>query len=108
MPPPLWAAFGLAPREGGPAVVALSGVAIAGTLRGLGPFARPAYNESLLLLQAFMGVTAVMTLVLAAVGAGRKEAVGPLRPLAGSHSRNRLAHLPPPVAALTPPLQRAP
>src|SRR5436190_17433993 len=36
-----------------------------GTLRGYGPFARPVFNESLLLLQAFQGVTAVITLVLA-------------------------------------------
>src|SRR5260370_13914138 len=70
-PPLMWRAVRLGPREAATAVVALSGVAIAGTLRGLVPFARPASHESLLVLQAFMGVTPAMTLVLAAVGGGR-------------------------------------
>jgi two-component system, cell cycle response regulator len=64
--------------------VLLSGVAIWGTLRGYGPFARPTFNESLLLLQAFQGVSAVMTLVLAAAVAERTEAEDRLRRLAVS------------------------
>src|SRR5205807_2595287 len=37
-----------------------------GTLHGLGPFVRYTPNESLLLLQAFMGTMAMMTLLMAA------------------------------------------
>src|SRR5205807_5629185 len=38
-----------------------------GTLHGSGPFVRYTQNESLLLLQAFMGTMAMMTLLLAAI-----------------------------------------
>jgi integral membrane sensor domain MASE1 len=71
----LWAAFRFEQREAATVVVFLSGVAIWGTLRGFGPFARPTFNESLLLLQSFQGASAIMTLVLAAAVAERKEAV---------------------------------
>jgi len=52
----------------------LSGIALWGTLHGSGPFIRATPHESLLLLQAFMGVVAVTTTVLAAVVAERKTA----------------------------------
>src|SRR2546426_2503532 len=60
----LWAAFRFGQREAAATVVALSAIAIWGTLRGFGPFARGTQNESLVLLQAFVAVTAVMTLAL--------------------------------------------
>ncbi|HYK81785.1 MAG TPA: MASE1 domain-containing protein [Gemmatimonadales bacterium] len=103
----IWAAFRFGPREAASVVVALSGIAIAGTLRGFGPFARPAYNESLLLLQAFMGVTAVMTLVLAALVAERKEQEGQLRHLALSDPLTGLANYRQLVAALDAEIQRS-
>jgi signal transduction histidine kinase len=62
----VWAAFRFGPRVASVALVVLSGAAIWGTLRGFGPFASGPPNEALLLLQAFMGVAAVMTLALAA------------------------------------------
>jgi len=67
----VWAAFRLGRREASTAALLLSTVAIAGTLAGLGPFHRDSRNESLLLLQAFMGVVAVTTTALAAVVAER-------------------------------------
>jgi len=78
----IWAAFRFGQREVATAVVALSGIAIWGTLRGFGPFARSARNESLLLLQAFMAVTALTSLALAAVVSERRAAERRLRRLA--------------------------
>jgi PAS domain S-box-containing protein len=63
----LWAAFRFGQREAATSVLLLSVIAIWGTLRGAGPFARESQNESLLMLQAFMGVWAVSVLALAAV-----------------------------------------
>jgi signal transduction histidine kinase len=62
----VWAAFRFGPRVATVAIAVLSGAAIWSTLHGFGPFASVAPNEALLLLQAFTGVAAVMTLALAA------------------------------------------
>jgi len=62
----VWAAFRFGPGLATIALVILSGAAIWGTLRGFGPFGNAPPTEALLLLQAFMGVAAVMTLALAA------------------------------------------
>jgi len=62
----VWAAFRFGPHVATIALVVLSGAAIWSTLHSFGPFAMAAPNEALLLLQAFMGVAAVMTLALAA------------------------------------------
>ncbi len=103
----VWASFRFGPREAATAAVVLSGVAIWGTLRGLGPFARGTPNESLLLLQAFMGVMVVMTLVLAAVVAERREAEERLRRLAVSDPLTGLANYRQLVAALDAEIQRS-
>src|SRR5207247_1176675 len=70
----VWTAFRFGPRETATAMLLLSGIAIWGTLSGFGPFARETQNESLLLLQSFMGVIAVMTLALAAGVSERRRA----------------------------------
>ncbi len=70
----IWAALRFGQREAATITVLLSGVAIWGTLRGVGPFAVGTKNESLLLLQSFMGIVAVMTLALAALAAERQRA----------------------------------
>jgi len=88
----LWAAFRFGQREAAATVVALSAIAIWGTLRGFGPFARGTQNESLVLLQAFVAVTAVMTLALAAVVAERREVEDRLRQLAVSDPLTGLAN----------------
>src|SRR5216117_3610851 len=63
-----------------------------GTLHGFGPFVRATHNESLLLLQAFMGVTSVMTLALAALVAERNQVEDRLRQLAVSDPLTGLAN----------------
>lgn len=70
----VWAAFRFGPRETATTAVMLSGIALWGTLHGFGPFAKDTLNESLLLLQLFMGCTAVMALVFAVVVLDRKRA----------------------------------
>ena len=67
VPALIWAAFRFRPRRAQLATCVLAGIAIHGTLRGYGPFAGTTQNESLLLAQAFTGVMAVMTLLLATV-----------------------------------------
>jgi diguanylate cyclase (GGDEF)-like protein len=75
----LWAAYRFGQREASTALILLSWIAIWGTMHGLGPFAREAPNEALLLLQSFMSVSAVMTLVLAAVVSERERVEAQLR-----------------------------
>ena len=73
VPPLVWAAFRFGQRETALAIAILSGLAIRGTIRGFGPFADGPPNVSLLLLQAFLGTMAVMSLLIAAVVAERKR-----------------------------------
>jgi diguanylate cyclase (GGDEF)-like protein len=88
----VWGAFRFGQRAAATAILLVSGIAIWGTLHGFGPFVRPAPNESLLLLQAFVAVTAAMTLVLAAVISERKEVEAQLRHLAVSDPLTGLAN----------------
>ena len=92
MPFLLWAAFRFGPREVATAIVVLSVIAIWGTLHGFGPFVRDSENESLLLLQAFMGVTSVMSMALAVVVSERKHVEEQLRRLAVSDPLTGLAN----------------
>ena len=62
----LWTAFRFGARETATATLGLAGVAIWGTLRGMGPFTQASPNTSLLLLQIFLGVVAVMSIAVAA------------------------------------------
>jgi signal transduction histidine kinase len=70
----LWAAFRFGAHETAVSAAIVSVVAISGTLRGRGPFARASPNESLLLLQAFVGVTATVMLAVAAEVSRRRAA----------------------------------
>lgn len=78
----LWTAFRFGQRETVTTVAVLSAIAIWGTLHGYGPFAMRSAAESLLLLQCFLGVTAVMSLVLAAIVAENKRVENQLLHLA--------------------------
>ena len=59
----------------------VSAIAVFGTARGLGSFVRPSVNESLLLLQSFIGVVAVTTYILSAVINENKQAQSTLKKL---------------------------
>jgi diguanylate cyclase (GGDEF)-like protein len=77
----LWVAFRLGR---GPAVMALLAVAtlaIAGTLAGYGPFVRATPLASLTVVQFFLGLTAIMTLSLAALASEYASADTQLREL---------------------------
>jgi len=73
IPPLVWAAFRFGVRETATLVMVMAGIANWGTLLGHGLFAIASENESLLLLQAFLGTMAVMSLLIAAVVAERKR-----------------------------------
>ncbi len=88
----IWTAFQFGRREAATAVAALAGIAIWGTLHGFGPFVRGTENTSLLLLQVFMGVMAVMTLALGAEVSERKRAEDQVRRMAVSDPLTGLAN----------------
>jgi signal transduction histidine kinase len=79
LPALLWAAFRFGSHGAAAAAFVMSAAAIWGTLRGHGPFATNDPNESLLLLQAFMGVMTLTGLVLAAAVGARRRAEAVLR-----------------------------
>ena len=56
-------------------IAVVSGIAILGTTRNLGPFSMGSTNESLVLLQTFTGVLALISLILAATTTERQKAV---------------------------------
>jgi diguanylate cyclase (GGDEF)-like protein len=72
----VWAAFRFGWRGATAAIVAFSGIAIAGAVSGHGPFVQSGFtfNESLLLLQGFMATLVLTTLILTAVVAERERA----------------------------------
>ena len=63
----LWAAFRFGPRVTSSALLVVAGAAVWGTLQGHGPFVRGTIHESLVLMQTFVGVTAVTILATCAV-----------------------------------------
>ena len=77
-PSALWAAYRFGQGGAINAAFLVSCVAIWGTLRHSGPFASENPNESLLMLQAYMGTFTVTNLILGAVVSERKEAASAL------------------------------
>ncbi len=65
--PLLWGALRFGRRGAITAAFVVSGIALWGTLRGLGPFATSAPHESLLLLQLFMATITMTAVIVAAV-----------------------------------------
>src|SRR5262249_32497289 len=74
-----WAAVRFGPLGSASVAFVLSGIAVWGTLNGYGTFARDSENESLVLLQSFMGVAAVTSMALAAAVLDRWRATETVR-----------------------------
>ncbi|MBI4610386.1 MAG: MASE1 domain-containing protein [Candidatus Rokubacteria bacterium] len=75
----VWAAFRFGQREVTTALAIVSWIAVWDTVRGFGPFAQTTVNESLLLLQFFVGVATVTILAMAALATERRAAEAVLR-----------------------------
>lgn len=87
----VWTAFRFTQREAATATLLISGFALVGTLRGYGPFARGTPHESLLLLQTFMAVMAMIALSVVAAVSGRILPEGQLRQAQKLETLGRLA-----------------
>ena len=81
LPVLLWVAFRLGRRAAVAALAVLAVFAIAGTLNGFGPFVRATPFLSLLIVQLFVALTAIMTLSLAALASEFSIAEAQLREL---------------------------
>ncbi len=88
----IWAAFRFGPREASTAILLISLIAIFRTVHGHGPFGHFPTGESLILLQVWTGVTAVTSLVLAAVVAAQRDVEGTWRELAVTDPLTGLAN----------------
>ncbi|HIK14210.1 MAG TPA: MASE1 domain-containing protein [Leptolyngbyaceae cyanobacterium M33_DOE_097] len=69
----VWAAFRSEQRFAMIAIVLVAALAITGAIRGTSSFNRSTLNETLLLLQAFIGTVTVTTLILSAVILEREQ-----------------------------------
>jgi diguanylate cyclase (GGDEF)-like protein len=69
----LWAAMRFGQKEAIAVTAILAGIAAWGTIHGFGPFVTANKNSSLLLLQAFTGIVAIMTMALAAMSVERRR-----------------------------------
>ncbi len=88
----IWATYRFGRREAATAVCLLAAIAVWGTLNGFGPFARESQNTSLLLLQAFIGIMAVLSLVFASEVTEHKRSDERVRQLAVSDPLTGLAN----------------
>lgn len=75
----IWAALRMEQIGAASTVFAVSSIAIWGTIHELGPFARMPINESLILLQTFTGIVALISFTLAASASERHRAEQMLR-----------------------------
>lgn len=71
----IWTALRFSQRVVTTAIAGICAIAVYCTLDGMGPFALPSLNESLLLLVAFISTIVVTTLVLSAVITERRQAM---------------------------------
>ena len=75
----IWAALRFGQHGATAGILLISAIAIWGTVNGTGPFAQESINESLILLQTFMGVVALTSLILAATTIERRKATQALQ-----------------------------
>ncbi|MFH0908026.1 MAG: MASE1 domain-containing protein [bacterium] len=75
----VWAAFRFGPCETATASLVLSAIAFSGTYRDLGPFAQFSPHESFILLQTYLGGSAVIALIMAAAVSEQRRAEEALR-----------------------------
>ncbi len=75
----IWASLRMGQLGASSTVLVVSGIAIWSTIHELGPFAGMPVNDSLILLQTFTGVVALMSLTLSASAAERRRAEESLR-----------------------------
>lgn len=73
IPPLVFAAFQFGQHGALTSAFILSGLALWGTRKGHGPFSRPEPNESLILVQAFMGTITLTSMVLASIVSERRR-----------------------------------
>jgi diguanylate cyclase len=71
----IWAALRFSQRVVTTATAGICAIAVYYTVNGMGPFAEPSLNESLLVLLAFISTVVVTTLVLSAVITERRQAM---------------------------------
>jgi len=87
-PAVLWAAYRFGQRGANAATIVVSGIATWGTLHGFGPFASADVNESLFLLQIYIGTLTGTNLILGAAVSERRLAEDALRE---NQERTRIA-----------------
>jgi PAS domain S-box-containing protein len=83
----IWAAFRFEQLGSTTAIGLISIISISGTINGYGPFAHGSVNQSILFLQAFIGLIAISTLVLSAVIRDRRATEAALKAI-----QNGLTH----------------
>jgi diguanylate cyclase (GGDEF)-like protein len=88
----VWAAFRFGPREASAIICVLCMVEVVGTVRGYGPFVRESANDSLLLLQSFISLKALMILIFAAEVSERRRQEEHARAIAVSDPLTGLAN----------------
>jgi signal transduction histidine kinase len=75
----LWAALRYGQHGATLTILITSGIAIWGTVHGLGPFSQQSLNDSLVLLQTFMAVVSLTGLILAAATMERRSSAEALQ-----------------------------
>ena len=85
----LWAAVRFGPRGAATAILVVCSITVWNTAQNDGPFVRDSITDSLLATQLFIAISALTSLVLAAVTAERRRAAAELEALAGEQAALR-------------------